>query len=268
MMAPGKPTGIVVPMARILLAIVLPLLVAAASLWNLAEFWLNDLVRPAWPPALVVAFSVAIGLIAVFLLVAFGAARTGARFRILRVVVALVVIVAAGFMPRVVGMRIADSEQAQREQEGANAEMRFQSAYLDRSDDLDQRIAAKRPYTAEEALDLLDFAAGSDLSWRNLPDHTLESFDLVREALTAGILDPNALTTPPVADSSPRTVTLAFYEKEILPNSPQTIERHDWDLLQLLIAHGANTSGADAQRLRADLARTPSPGGGRYMSLQ
>jgi hypothetical protein len=255
-------------MRRILLAVILPLLVAAASLWNLADFWLSDRLHPAWPVTLIYAFYGAIALIAVFLLFAFTAARAGARLGFLRVLVALVVIAVVGFAPRFVSLRIADAEQAQREPTGADAEMRFQSAYLDRSDDLDARIAAKRPFTAEEALAFLQFAAESDLSWQSLPDHTPETFELVREALDAGILDPNALTTPPVPDSAPRTVALAFYEAEILPNSPHTVERHDWDLLQLLIAHGAETGGPDAARLRTDLARTPSPGSGRYMSLE
>ena len=64
------------------------------------------------------------------------------------------------------------------------------------------------------------------------------------------------------------TVTLAFYEKDIQPGSPNTVDRHAWDLLQVLIAHGADVSSPDAARLRADLARKVVPGSGRYVQLR
>jgi hypothetical protein len=254
-------------MRRILLAVILPLIVAGASLWNVVEFRLSNLLRPAWPEAVTLSLYGAVALIVVFLLLALTAARRGARLGWLRVVVAIVVMAAAGFLPRAVDLRVADVQRTKSQEEGADFEMEFQSDYLDRSDDLEARIAAKKKYGAEEALDLIHFAVESDLSYRSLPDHTPEAFDLVRQALDAGMLDPNALATPPVADSPPRTVTLAFYEAEILPNSPHTIERHDWDMLQLLIAHGADTSGPGAARLRKDLALTPSATTGRYISL-
>ncbi len=256
-------------MNRVVVYFLLPFVVAVASAINLVFFWLNDLLRPSWPLALTLAFWGAIAAILIFSGVAFGAVSRTKRVRRWLLVISLVVIVAAGFAPQVVDFFVEGQQQAEEQAAGADAEMQFQSDYLDRSDDVDDRIANKKPYTPDEALAFLDFAADADLSWRSLPDHTPEVFTLVEQAIAGGILDPNALTTSaPTADSPAVTVTLKFYDKRIRPSSPGTIEKHAWDVLQILIAKGADVSSPDAAQLRADLAKTVVLGTGRYISLK
>jgi hypothetical protein len=256
-------------MRRAIVYFVLPLIVAAASLYNLVAYRLQNLVRPSWPAEVTNAFYAAAGVIVVFTALAMLTAKRGKGLRRTVLAVSIVVVALAGFAPRVADVLVSSAEQAQQQAEGADAEMEFQSAYLDRSDDVEQRIEGKLPYTPDEALDLLEFAVDSDLTWRSLPDHSPEAFALVRQALDAGILDPNALTTSsPTADSPAVTVTLAFYDKRIRPTSPHTVEKHAWNLLRLLVQHGADTSSPDASALRADLARTVVPGEGRYIELR
>ena len=166
-------------------------------------------------------------------------------------------------------MTVAEVRQAEAQKEGAEAEMEFQMALLDWSDDVAARIAERRPMTAEEGLAFLEFAAGADLSWRSLPDHSKEAFALVSDALDAGILDPDALTTrAPVADSPAITLALLFYEKHIAPGSPRSIAKADWQLLQMLMLKNPDLSAEDAAPLRADLGRTPVIGDGRFIHLE
>jgi len=250
-------------MRRILIHVVLPLVVAVTSLANIVVFRLDNLLRPSWPTITTASIYAAAGVIVLFAILAV------LRHRRWTLITALVVIVAAGFAPRVVDFFAVSEQEAQDQAEGADVEMEFQSAYLDRSDDVDQRIATKTPYTADETLDFLEFAADADLSYRSLPNHTPEAFALVEQAIAGGILDPNALTTTtPTADSPAVTVTLAFYDKRIRPVSPRAIAKHDWDVLQILVAHGADVSSPDAAGLRADLAKTVALGPGRILELK
>ena len=249
-------------MRRNLPYVALPLIFAALSIANMIMFRLNNLLKPSWPDITMYGFYAGIAGVIVF---------TAAELLMRRwwiLVPALVLVVVAGFLPRVADFYAQSQQQAAEQVAGADAEMQFQSDYLDRSDDVDDRIANKKPYTADEALAFLDFAADADLSWRSLPDHTPEAFTLVEQAIAGGILDPNGLVTPPTADAPAVTVTLAFYDKRIRPSSPSTIEKHAWDVLQILIAKGADVSSPDATQLRADLAKTVVLGTGRYISLQ
>jgi hypothetical protein len=256
-------------MNRVVVYFLLPFVVAAAGVINLIFFWLNNLMRPAWPALVSAAFYGAVVAILVFCGVAFSAASRTRTVRRVLLAMSLIIIAAASFVPQGVDFIVKGQQQAEEQAAGADAEMQFQSDYLDRSDEVDDRIANRKPFTAEEALAFLDFAAHADLSWRSLPDHTPEAFSLVEQAIAGGILDPNLVTTTtPTADSPAVTLTVAFYDKRIRPSSPRTIEKHAWDVLQILIAKGADVSGPDATQLRADLAKTVVLGEGRYISLK
>src|SRR5664279_4069608 len=205
-------------MRRIFFHVVLPLLIGVTSLANIVIYRLDNLLRPSWPDLTTAFFYAAAAVVVILTAVAIW------RLRGWLLALSMVLVIAAGFAPRVVDFFAVSQQQAKDQAEGADVEMEFQSAYLDRSDDVDERIAAKKAYTPEEALDFLDFAADADLSYRNLPDHTPEAFTLVEQAIAGGILDPNALTTTaPTADSPAVTITLAFYDKRIRPASPHTI---------------------------------------------
>jgi len=241
---------------RGVLAIVLPVLVAAVGLANIADYWLQNLLREDWPAEVRTAFQVATVAVIVLAAIAVWLGRARWRGHAVLAGVVMVLAIAVSFAPRGTDFVVGAQRTVERQAAGADAEMQFQSDYLDRSDDVDDRIDAKKPYTADEALDFLDFAAHSDLSWESLPDHTPEAFALVEHAIEAGILDPNAVTqTTPTPDSPVETLTVAFYEKRIRPFAPRLIEKHNWDVLEILVAHGADLSGEGGAAVSADLAK-------------
>lgn len=249
---------------RILPYVVLPLVAAAASLINLVAFALDQIMRPSWPQATTIAWYVAFALVIAGVVLAMRQMETGRRSIL---VVALVLVIAAGFLPRAADFFAVQEQIAEDQAEGADIEMEFQSALLEWGDDVAARTESGTPWTAEEGFQFLDFAAASDLTWHSLPDHTPEAFALVKEALAAKVLDPDALTTPATPDSAPATLTLAWYDKRIRPGSPNVIERRPWEVLQLLVAGGADLAADDAAALREDLAKTVVPGEGRFISL-
>ena len=241
---------------RGVLPIVIAALVAALGLANLADYWLQNLVREDWPAEVRNAFPLAAAAIIGLAVIAIFLARARWRGHAVLAGFVLVLAIAASFAPRAADFMVGARQTAERQATGADAEMQFQSDYLDRSDDVDDRIAAKKPYSAAEALDFLDFAAHADLSWESLPDHTPEAFALVENAIEGGILDPNAITqTAPTPDSPVETLTVAFYEKRIRPFAPRQIEKHNWDVLQILVSHGADLTGEGGAAVSADLAK-------------
>ena len=255
-------------MKRILAYVVLPLVAAAAGLANVVWFRLENLLRESWAPLLDFAWYGSIGAIVILAVVAMLAVRWRPLVRRSTLGVAVALMLAVGFVPRALDFALQMSATASDQAAGADLEMQFQSDLLDRTDDVDQRTASKMPYTGAEALDFLEFAADADLSWRSLPDHTPEVFALVEQAITGGVLDPNALMPTPTADSPPESVTLAFYDRRVRPGAPAAIKKHDWDVLEILAGNGADLSSPAAASLRADLARTVVLGPGRFLSLK
>jgi hypothetical protein len=256
-------------MKRFLIYVFIPCLAAAASAANIMLFWLNTMMRETRNPVQDFAEHGAEAAIVIFTAAAIFAARRRPLARRLIFAVSIVLVLAAGFVPRVVDLALQSLAAASDQAAGADLELQFQSDLLDRNDDIDQRIAAKKPYSATQALDFLEFAADADLSWRSLPDHTPEVFALVEQAISEGILDPNALmTATPTADTPPETVTLAFFDKRIRQGAPSAIRKHDWDVLQILVAKGADLSADAAATLRADLAKAVVLGPGRFLRLE
>jgi hypothetical protein len=253
---------------RVAIYFALPFLVAVASILNVIQLWLSNLLREDWPPLVKLSMTVAIVVILAAAGLAFSVVGRTKVVRRSVLAVALAVMVVAGFVPRGLDFLDKQQRQVQQQSDNADAEMQFQSAYLDRSDDVDERIADKRPYTADEAMAFLEFAATADLSWRSLPDHTPEAFTLLQQALDGGILDPNlVMTNAPTADSPATTLTVAYYDKEIRPTSPRAVSRHAWDVVKMLVDHGADISSPEAAALRADITKT-AVGEGRFIQLQ
>lgn len=251
-------------MNRIVPYLLLPLIAAAVALFALVYFALENLMRPAWPQATTIAWYAAFVVIVAGVMLAMRQIETGRRWVLAG---ALALILAAGFLPQVVDVFAVQEQIAEDQAAGADIEMTFQSQLMDWRDAVAEHTDAGTAWTAEEAMPFLDFAASSDLSWHSLPDHTPEAYALVNEALAASVLDPDALVTPPVPDSPPATLTLAWYDARIRPGSPNRIERRPWEVLQLLVAGGADLASDDAAELRADLAKTVVPVGDRFLSL-
>jgi hypothetical protein len=246
-------------MGRVVIYVVLPLVAAAVSAFNLVAFWLENMMNPRLPDEVTIAFVAAYALVFVFVAIAIAGLR---HRRLWLLVVALVVVLAAGFLPRAVNSYVAEQAAQRQQADDAESEMRFQSALLDFSDDVDDRIAAHKPFTGDEAMKLVEFAAGADLSYRGLMDHTPEAYDLVRQAIEGGVLDPNART------SGGRSVTLAFYDKTVAPTL-RAVRVHDWEVLQILVTGGADVGQPEAAGLKAALGKTAvKDASGRFLSLQ
>lgn len=256
-------------MKRILLYVAIPLLLALASFANLAMFVLETMMQPSWSPTLRLAWNASAALVAVLAVVAVLTMRiVSPLVRRLVFLVAVLLVVTAGFVPRAVRMAEQMSATAVQQAADADLEMQFQGDLLDHTDEVQDHIDQKTPLAVADALALLEFAAGADLSWRSLPDHTPEAFALLEQAIDGKVLDPNALVPGPTADVPPVTLTVAFYDKFVRPGSPRAIKKHDWDVLQILVAKGADLTTPAAAQVRADLARTVILGEGRFLSLQ
>ena len=247
---------------RVTFYLVVPAVVGAASIVNALAFGLSRML--SGEGAFFVDLATAAAIAVVLLSFAF-AIRGMRRGRWVRLIFALLVILAAGFSPRVVDAYVADLKAQAEQAAGADMETAFGVDLLARSDDLTKRIADKRPYTGDEALALVGFAADADLTAYGLFDHTPDTFDLVTRAIEAGILDPNVPVGPP---DSVTPLAVAFFDKRIQPAAPGQIDRHDWEMLQLLVSKGADTSVPAAAGLRAALARTAVPVGERFIALQ
>ena len=256
-------------MKRIVFYIVVPLLLAVASLGNLFALQLETMMLPSWSSTLRLTWYGSAALVVVLaILAALTMSITRALVRRVAFALLLILVAAAGFIPRAVRVEEQMSATATQQASDADLEMQFQGDLLDRTDDVQNHIDQKSAFAPADALALLEFAAGADLSWRSLPDHTPEAFALVEQAIDGGVLDPNALVPGPTADVPPVTLTVAFYDKFIRPGSPRAIKKHDWDVLQILVAKGADLTAPAAAEVRADLARTVVPGEGRFLSLQ
>ena len=279
-------------MDRIVPYVVVPLVAAAASLLNLVHFGLVNMFRPAWPLAVTLAWYAAFVLIVAGVVVAFREVEKGRRGVL---IAALAVVLAAGFLPRVMMLLAAppletvavepaaepevadapDPESGPDAEPDAGAQPDVATPALpsvfppsDWAADIAARAESNQPYDAEQGLAFLDHAAGLDLDNAAIDAHTAETFPLVEEALAANVLDPDALTTgAAVADSAAATLTVLWYDRRIRPGSPTAIDRNAWALLQMLVASGADIAGDDAAELRADLAKIVEPGEGRFIAL-
>jgi phosphate/sulfate permease len=233
-------------LGRHLLFIVLPFAVAAASAWNVIAFRLERLMDPRLPESVSIAMILALIAIGLLMALAISGRKAGRRFLL---AASLAAIAVAGFAPRALHAYLEQKAVLEEQAVGAEAEMQWQAALLDRNDDLDQRVDDKRPFSAAQALDLAGFAADADLSWKGLMDHTPEAYDLLRQAIEARILDPNA------RGEDGKSVALAFYEARVKPNLASGIRVHDYEVLKILADGGLDLSAPEAADLKADLAR-------------
>ena len=234
------------------------LVAAAASIWNVISFKLEHL----WAPSShLMDFTLLGSIVEIFILV-IGAlvlvwrGKNSARWLVFATVLTLTV----GFAPRILdatenrialSMRLVDDRQI---------ESKLLSDIEARKQDVEARIAAKRPYSPAESLRLVDFVGDSDLSFRSLPDHSDTTFVLLQRALEGKILDPNTLVKGPrPVDVSSEPLFLYFYRATVRPTPQSRIRNRDWRVLQLLVAAGANLTVAGAAPLVDDLRKTPKP---------
>jgi hypothetical protein len=235
----------------------LVLLVLAASALSGASvvwFWLDGLmkVRPEATRLALTYAPVAILLLAVIALILAWQARRQAL-----VIGLCVLILLAGVTPRLVDFTAESLADRQAQSEDDSVVADFETDFAARTKDVAARSASREIYRPLAMLDLVDFAGTADLSYRSLPDHTAEAVALLKQALAAGLVDPNVrLDDPPVAKYAGAPLYLYVYDRDVKPLRARLIKARDWDLLQLLITNGADLTVPEAAELRADLAKT------------
>ena len=149
------------------------------------------------------------------------------------------------------GAKIAADQRAQ--------QAKFLGDLQAREQDIEARIAARRPYTPEEAAAFLAFVRRSNLSYVSGPDHMPVAMALLQRALEAKILDPNAPVMDWVMPPIGRVPLYLRLHRELRQQPDGSVLTQDWNILLLLIASGADLSIPLAAPVAADLRKTAMP---------
>ena len=243
---------------RIALFISVSVAVAAISIANVLDFLLSHLMDPANHDRVVFGSVIAVLLLfAALVWLVLRANISNGTFAI-----ALGAMVLVGFVPRGVDAIERRINEGQRAAELAHVQGAFLAELAARQKDVAGRIAARHPFSGEEAAAFVAFVQGADLTWTSLPDYSNAALPLLERSLQAKILDPNSLRTRG-AQSVP--VFVDFYNRDIRPTK-SAIRLRDWKILELLVANGADLS--IAKELSADLARKQIIGPAGFMRLE
>jgi hypothetical protein len=244
------------PWHRILLAIA----VAGASIVAIVFFWLSYLMR-SMPSLAETTMSAALAVITVGFcaaLVNAGRPVPGWRYRL-----ALAMMLGGAVAPFAVDATRAMIEKANDRAERSAFETKFLAQLGTYKKDVAERIAAKKPFAPREAQEFLEFVQGADLSHRLLPDYSSAAFALLKQALDAKVLDPNALVrgkrSVDVADEPLFVVYYEFYLQSGATMPTPRVRAREWTILQMLIAGGANLDDPAAAVLRDVVKRETEP---------
>lgn len=242
------------------------LVAAVASAFNIVWLRLEHLMDPRWQ----LDSQLLIALIAIAVVTVTGLVLT---FKLAApkpwVFAATALIVVAGLVPRAIDAY--DKSQARAEQAVADRvfEAKLLSEIETRKQDVEARIAARRPYTPDEAEAFIEFVRQSNLTYRGRADHSAVAMALLQRALQGKVFDPNA----PVknrfkAGAPPLPLFLAFYR--MIRQAPERpVETREWKILLLLTGHGADLSLPGAEPVAADLGKTATPVfNGVYLDLK
>jgi hypothetical protein len=246
-------------MKRTAILVALALLAAAFSIANLIDFMLSHLLDPIDHGNLI--FGSAIGVLCLLVLGIWLALRsvTNVPFAI-----AIGAILLVGFLPRGVDAMQRHYQAERNRIEDARVQEAFLAELAAHQKDVDASVAQNRAFSGQEAVDLIDFVQGSDLSWRSLPNYSETAFPLLERSLKANILDPNSRIS---RNGRSVPVFVDFYDRNIRPTK-SAIRVRDWKILELLLANGADLTVAAAQPLSADLARKRIAGPQGFMRLE
>ncbi len=246
---------------------ILLLLAAAASVVNLVLFALEHMMDPRWAGRdgqLLLAFGVIGAVTVAGVVLAFRHRAPGGWLIGAAVLVAIV-----GFVPRVI------YEQEQREVRGAQAvvdrdfEAKLLAEIETRSRDIESRIVAQRPFTPDEAEALIKFVRDANLDYRKLADHTPKAMPLLQRALEGKVFDPNAPVPNRFRRGAPPEPLFLQFHKTIRQAPERSVLTHDWNIMLLLVANGADLSAPGADALAADLRKTAIPvHSGLYIELK
>jgi uncharacterized spore protein YtfJ len=151
--------------------------------------------------------------------------------------------------------------QAGDEAERNAIEAKFLVQLAARKKDVDERIAAGRPYTPEASLDFMFFVANSDLRYRLRGNHSEEALALLKRALVGKVVDPNGwIEGPPVVDVTPDPLFLHYYRRWARSARRGPVDAMRWKVMRLVAENGADLTMPAAVGLVEDLAKPERPG--------
>jgi hypothetical protein len=249
--------------------------VAAAGIFNLFITLLGHMMRPShdldtW---VLQAF--------VFILVVYAGAlvlvwKGGPRAWRWLMPLAIIVIAGVSFVPEQLHKKAARDVAQAKLAENKAFEAKELAELEARRRDVEARIAAQRPYAPQEALSLVQFISGMDLTYRDLGNHSAAALAVLTRALEGKVVDPNAMVRGPTnADVADEPLFIQFSKFRIRTSShgkkpPTTrINRLDWAIFKLLTDNGADLSLPEAAGVVEDLRGTVvSDQDPRYIQLR
>ena len=174
---------------------------------------------------------------------------------------AMILTLAAGAWPNYVYDREKREAAAQSETQSradlAAADAKALAWIEARTRDVESRLAERRPYGGQDALAFVNEVSYVDLKYRGLPDRTEIMLALLKRAIEAKLLDPNVpVKGPRPVDVNIEPLFLHFYRAEIRRYPNAAIRLHDWDMLKLLVASGADLTLAGSHPIAEDLQKS------------
>jgi hypothetical protein len=251
-------------MKKPLLLTLLALLVGAFSVFCIWFLLITYVMRsiPAVIQTLMIAALVVIALALVAALI-FAWLPGRGRAYLTALAVMLVTAIGSNVFSSIRGGIVAASRTAEDAAERRAIEAKFLSQLEANKKDLAERIATQRPFAPREAYKFVEFVKESDLSYRLLPDHSATTFPLLKQALDAKILDPNArLKGPTRVDVNEEPLFVVYYKFYLQSGATmptRSVREREWKLLQMLVAAGANLDDPAAVVLRDVVNRETAP---------
>ncbi|WP_284270372.1 hypothetical protein [Bradyrhizobium iriomotense] len=250
--------------------LLLQLLVASASVFNVIRFRLDNLLiergveldRLTLAGLAVAAISTAAVLVLCWRVTALTPPRAG---------LALVLVgftALSGVAPGMIESRVRAVEHATREAEQQQLDDAFARELVQWTADIDRRAAAVQPLQPEQAWSFVDCIASAGYRDDGANPPSAQALELLRKALAAGLIDVNAAVLGHrLKDTAPRPLFLQFYAERVAPVR-NVLARQDWEIMRLLAAGGADLASPDAAPLVADLAKAVVAGPSRFVSLK
>jgi len=242
------------------------LLAAVASAFNVVSLRLEHLLDPRWyRDGELVAALIVIGVVTAAGLALAYWCRLANRW----LVIAAIVVVVAGFVPRVLDGWHKRQEQATQSADNRDFEAKLLAGIETRSQDIEARIEAQKAYGPDEAEALIKLVQSANLTYRSLADHTAKAMPLLQRALEGKVIDPNVpVKNRFIAKAPPEPLFLQFY-KTVRQRPEAPLLSRDWNIMLLLVANGANLTTPGAEPVVADLSRTATPlHDGLYVELK
>jgi hypothetical protein len=125
-----------------------------------------------------------------------------------------------------------------------------------RTRDVEARLAGNRPYQGQDALDFVDDVDSVDLEYLGLPDRSDTMLALLRRALAARLIDPNALVKGPrPVDRNHEPLFVQYYRRNINPYPSSAVRPLHWEIFRILAASGADLALAGDLPIAQDLQK-------------